>query len=295
MKHRATRFAHTSRRDERRRLHFESLESRNLLSFSGPLLAGTDALESDVAEGESDLEIADKGNTLSRQGLEIELHYGPTLSAHPEAQAAAQRAAEYWESVLFDPIVVHLDIEMTTDVFEDDKSLGSTTSSSVTFYYPDVRERLINDAAADEQIVSRLPLPEDLRFDLPPGISTVSPLPGALKEPAIRLNRANALALGFSQLPGDESLFEAGIIVDGYVRLNSDIDFDFDSSDGINQAESDFEGVTIHEIGHALGFVSAMDSIETAFVAGENSGSDSRSACCNFSGNRIPQTSPLCR
>ena len=51
--------------------------------------------------------------------------------------------------------------------------------------------------------------------------------------------------------------FTAG--ADGEITFSSDFDFDFDPTDGITSGHSDFIGVAIHEIGHALGFVSGVD------------------------------------
>lgn len=46
---------------------------------------------------------------------------------------------------------------------------------------------------------------------------------------------------------------------DGDVTFSSNFSFDFNPSDGITAGQMDFIGVAIHEIGHALGFVSGVD------------------------------------
>lgn len=57
---------------------------------------------------------------------------------------------------------------------------------------------------------------------------------------------------------------------DAQVNFSSNFAFDFNPSDGITAGTFDFIGVAIHEIGHALGFVSGVDQYDTGSAAGFN-------------------------
>ncbi|MBA2918723.1 PEPxxWA-CTERM sorting domain-containing protein [Sphingomonas sp. MAH-20] len=49
---------------------------------------------------------------------------------------------------------------------------------------------------------------------------------------------------------------------DGNVTFSTNFNFDFNPLDGIQSGHMDFIGVAIHEIGHALGFVSGVDLLD---------------------------------
>lgn len=72
------------------------------------------------------------------------------------------------------------------------------------------------------------------------------------------VNTSNLKALGFNiaSLGADPNG------ADGTITFNSDFTFDLDRSDGITAGTTDFVSVAIHEIGHALGFVSGVDFVD---------------------------------
>ncbi|GAB4462403.1 MAG: hypothetical protein OHK0029_29190 [Armatimonadaceae bacterium] len=142
---------------------------------------------------------------------------------------------------------------MTIDV--DLLDLGSPTilgqaSPSLLFGgYNVIRDSMVADAVAegnaDETVVSFLPTATQFTAIAPPGFS----LSGD-----IVATKANLKALGFNNL---DSLFGAS---DGEIQFNSGFNFDFDRSDSITGF--DFETVAAHEIGHILGFISEVDTVD---------------------------------
>ena len=200
----------------------------------------------------------------SSPALVISLNAGPGIDTL--ALAGFQLAANYWQSALADDVTVNIDVDFAA---LGPGILGSTGSSQEVFTVVDVLDALAADAttATDFLAVGNLPpltALGSLSFlthkDTESGSAVISLDNDDLNDSSsnnnryLALNSANARALGWD--PGD-----AGY-VDASISFSSLFSWDFDPSDGIGAGLQDFVGVTIHEMGHALGLVSGVDDVD---------------------------------
>ena len=172
----------------------------------------------------------------------IHLNPGSDLSGNPAALAAFTRAADTWGSYLLDPVTIEIDADLTN--LGNSSIVGQSFSALLSTGYAGLRAHLVNDSAdeADDWIVAALPTAAQFSAYVPSGTTL---------NPNTVLTRANAKALGYTGL---------GSASDGSIVFNSQFNFDYDSSNGINGM--DFESVALHEIGHTLGFTSAVDTLD---------------------------------
>lgn len=180
---------------------------------------------------------------------------GPALEANAPALAAFNRAAMQWQQRLADPITIRIE----ADLFDLGAAVVNDTFVEVNFlsYKDEIRPALIADAADEPSngIVSFLPTGEDdnpLEVFLPDGFTPTL---------TSQVPTANLKALGLVPSYPDDNPTEA----DGFIDINtfsSDVDFDFDNSDGVASLHIDFETFVAREIGHVLGFYSDADFVD---------------------------------
>lgn len=188
--------------------------------------------------------------------------------AGTQARAGFELAAAYWSSVLTNNSTVNLEIGF--------ESLGAGILGSTGSTRADVRLNTVVNAlgatgnsALDSTALSNLrPLVQNgavsaiTNTDLVPGLGVDT---GFIEWDNDRSennryiwgNTAVLKAMGLTTNEYTGASFAN--VVDGGITFSSDFAFDFDANDGITAGSYDFVGVAIHEIGHALGFVSGVD------------------------------------
>ncbi len=196
----------------------------------------------------------------SAQALTINYTYAADMDAR--ALAGFQAAAQRWSAVLHDNVQVNLDIgfmELEAGV------LGSTGSSQGRISYSAFRNALVKDAwgATDKAAIANLAAGPCMSVYMngtganPNGVGSATPFVDNdcdANNSQIRMTIANARALGLWAAKDKTS--------DGSVSFSTAFSWDFDPTDGITAGAFDFIGVAVHEIGHALGFVSGVDTMD---------------------------------
>lgn len=168
------------------------------------------------------------GAAAPAQALTIELVNTGGVEVGTAAYDGFRAAADFWESVLLDKVTVRFNVGFTTQGF-DPNTLGSASSSSALINRTVWANAITGDAttALDASVIANLP-----------GVQSAN----------VRLNTSTIKALGLTST----------VTSDATIRFNSARAFDFDTRDGFQGVASDFVSVAVHEMGHALGFTSAV-------------------------------------
>lgn len=190
--------------------------------------------------------------SATSHGLDIQLRPDAGLAANGPALAAFERAAATWERIFDDPITILIDAHYHP---LDNFAIASTESTTLFGDdFAEIRDAMVlDDAQEGGSFVQALPTFAQLSATLPPGRTLFD---------SMSATQANLKALGFTGLAA-----LSGHEEDATISFNSIYNFDFDNRDGVSPFLLDFETAATHEIAHALGFVSIVDSIDATLIA----------------------------
>jgi len=156
------------------------------------------------------------------------------------AQNAIDAVEAYIETVFTDNVVVTININFAP---LGDGILGSTSSSFISpVTYTTLRNGLVNGMDTDDFIQLSLP--------------NTSTIP-------VRFDGTSGTVTNQTNLVVNRSTFNATIGAAAgnaaSMTISSNFSWDYDPSNGVMGGSWDFQSVLVHEVGHALGFVSAAD------------------------------------
>jgi len=190
-------------------------------------------------------------------------------------------AANLWSSYFTDNVTVYLTIGFNP---LGGGIIGQTGSTSGTTSCTGVRNALVADATSSDDSTatshlfggSSVAMMINGTSNNPNGSGSTTPYldnDGDANNVTISLTTANAKAMGVFGANTQPGTCAGGAVgCDGFIQFNSNFNFDFDASNGIDANAFDFVGVAAHEIGHALGFISGVDVLDFNCCSGPNPG-----------------------
>jgi hypothetical protein len=188
-------------------------------------------------------------------GLKFNLRGTEQFESFPQAKEVFLRAAAAWESVIQSPVTVIVDVDFGPLCFGEEVSadIRGMTNTQLLIgnpIYPKVFTRLVENAETQEEV--------DLYFSLPRNfLPTTEGDTRAIiaPSPIFRVLRLIATEAGTEHEPPNFGPPPA-------IWINSNLNFDLDASNGVDQDKLDLEGLVTRELGRILGFYSASGQLE---------------------------------
>lgn len=210
--------------------------------------------------------------------LNIVLHADSTFANQPNGAAALyafQKAANFWNQTLNNNVTLNFNVSYAALA---PNVIGSTGSNRVDTASTAVYAGLVANAQTnlDKVAVANLvPLTAagGLSYRMPDSVTGVAGTGNGLgletstrgsvfdsddtyNNRVMYTNTTENKILGLNYNVADSAF---GNDVDARITFSSNFAFDFDPTDGIANGTQDFVSVAVHEMGHALGFVSGTD------------------------------------
>lgn len=194
--------------------------------------------------------------------LTIILNNKGGVTAGSQAEAGFKAAAAFWQSALANNVTVNIDVGFSALGAGIIGSTGSTQySASATSILAQLNAS--KTTALDQSLVLPSLANGALKMitsgyknsTTKAGVNTAAKVydtDTTANNKNIVTTSANLKALGFTGFTG----------ADASITFSSNFAFDFNPNDGIAAGKMDFIGVAIHEIGHALGFISGVDTYD---------------------------------
>lgn len=210
----------------------------------------------------------------------LEFNFGFDEGTSPNVIAGFHEAGQLWSSIVSDDIDVNVNVQFR-DI--DSPSLGFFQPERVSYDYDGVKSALLADQTSTDDAIANNTLASHSDFDLlvdfdlflngtsnnPNGVGSLTPYiddDGDCNNRSIRMTTANAKALGLSNsnvpVCGLASPTRTGASPDGTIVLNSNFNWDFDVSDGIDAQSYDFVGVSAQGLAVMMGFISGVDVLD---------------------------------
>jgi hypothetical protein len=183
---------------------------------------------------------------------------------------AFDAAANIWSRLFTDDVAIRITIGAQTTA---PTTLATTLAPSLRFGYSAVNQALTADALGSTDIAAMLKLPEAASIAIYLNHTLNSPYgPGSnigyvdnngdVNNSTINMTTANARAMGLTVPLAKQTMVNCVATCDGYINFNPTINFDYNRSNGISANQFDFIGIAAHEIGHLLGFISGVDTLD---------------------------------